>query len=173
MGIFDMLFGKKEQMQQTPTMNPQQQQLLQQLLSGLSGGGFGGGAMGTGMQNLSDILSGSPEAFEKFEAPYKTQFEQSTVPKLAEMFSGMGSGAQGSSAFGQQLGAAGSGLSEQLASLRGGLQQNAMSQLQGMMGQGMGARTFENVYRPGNSGFMGGMGQGLSQGLGMLPFMFM
>lgn len=170
--ILNFLFGQKEKMQQQPTMTGGQSGLLQQLLQGLSGGGTGGGAMGAGMQSLMDILSGSPESMQKFEAPYKRQFNEQTVPGLAERFSAMGSGAQGSSAFGQQLGQAGAGLSETLAALRGQLQQGAMGQLQGMMGQGLGQRSFENIFRPATSGFFGGMAPGIGQGIGQAGGMY-
>lgn len=171
MGFMDFMFGKKEKMMQTPTMTGGQSDLLNQLLGALQGGG--GGLMGQGGQYLSDMLSGSPEAMQKFEAPYMRQFSEKIIPSLSERFSSLGSGSQGSSAFGQQLGAAASGLQEQLASLRGGLQQNALSQLMGMGGMGLGARSFENIFRPETQGMMGGIGQGLGQAAGMLPFLML
>jgi hypothetical protein len=172
MGLGDFMFGQKEKMQQVPTMNPQQMQMLSQLLGGMTGGSMGGGPMGQGMQYLSGLLSGNPETMQKFEAPFMRQFQEQTVPSLAERFSSMGSGAQGSSAFGQQLGQAGAGLSENLASLRGQLQQGAMSQLQGMMGMGMGARPFENIFRPATQGFMGSMAGGIGSAAGQAGGMY-
>ena len=161
--LLEKLFpGKKEKMQQVPSMAPGQMDLLNQLLGGLGGGETGGGPMGAGLSNLQQLLSGDPEAFAKFEAPYQRQFQEQTVPGLAERFSGMGAGAQGSSAFGQQLGQAGAGLSEGLASLRGGLQQGAMGQLASLLGIGMGASPFENIFRPQT----GGMGQAMAPGIG-------
>ena len=172
MGMFDFLFGKKEQMQQAPTMTVGQNDLLMQLLSGLSGGGegAGGGAMGQGMSYLQNLLSGDTSQFEQ---PLMRQFNEQVVPGMAERFSGMGSGAQGSSAFGQQMGQAGAGLMEQLGSLRGGLQQQGLGQLSGLMGQGLGARSFENIFRPETSGFLGGMAPGMGQmgGLGLLKLL--
>jgi hypothetical protein len=41
-----------------------------------------------------------------------------------------------------------------------------MSQLQGMMGMGMGAKPFENVMRPATTGFMGAMAPGIGAALG-------
>jgi len=164
MGLMDFLFGHKASYEQVPTMDPQQQQLLQQLLGGLSGGNPGGGAMGSGMGFLQNLLSGDTS---KFEQPLMSQFYQSTVPKLAEMFSGAGAGAQSSSAFGQQLGAAGANLSEQLGALRGGLQMQGLGSLQGLMEMGMGAKPFETMYKPETQGFMGAMAPGIGQGLGM------
>jgi len=149
--------------EQIQNMNPQQQQLMSQLLSQL------GGAQGSGMEWLQQMLSGDPEAMAAFEAPYKRQFEQETVPGIAERFAGMGSGgAQSSSAFNQTMGQAGSELSQNLAALRGGLQQNAMNSLQGMMGQGYKPQ-FESMYKQPTMGIlpsmMGQFAQGAGQGL--------
>jgi hypothetical protein len=164
MDIMDFLFGHKASYEQVPTMDPQQMQLFQQLLSGLSGGNAGGGAMGSGMGFLQNILSGDTS---KFEAPLMRQFNEQTVPGLAERFSGAGAGAQSSGAFGQQLGAAGAGLSENLGALRGGLQMQALGPLMQMLQTGMGAKPFETMYKPETQGFMGAMAPGIGQGLGM------
>jgi len=158
MALSDFLFGKKEQMQQVPTMDPQQQALLSQLLGGI------GGATGAGLSNLQALLSGDQGAFEAFEAPIKTQFSEEIIPQLAERFSG--AGAQRSSVFQQQLGSAGANLSQQLAALRGQLQQSAMSQLTGLLGTGLGARTQENILRPGTQGLLGGLAGGIGSGIG-------
>ena len=72
-----------------------------------------------------------PEFFNKFEAPLQRQFQEETVPGLANRFASMGSGgAMGSTAFRNQLGREGSNLSTNIAALRGGMQQNAVGQLQ-------------------------------------------
>lgn len=161
---------------QLSTQNPQQQQLFSQLMQGLQG------AQGSGMDWLQGILSGGQSAFDAYEAPYKRQFEQETVPGIAERFAGMGSGgAQSSSAFNQTMGQAGSELTENLAALRGGLQQNALSSLQGMMQQGY-QPTFENIYQQPTQGIIPGMlsqaaagagqGVGMYTGMNMLPNFF-
>lgn len=84
-----------------------------------------------GSSFLQNLLSGSPEATAAFEAPAMRQFQEQIVPGLAERFSGLGAGAQRSSAFSQALGAAGAGLSENLAALRGQLQLGALPQALG------------------------------------------
>ena len=166
--LLEKLFpGKKERMEQAPAMAPGQIDLLSQLTQGLTGSGFGQGPMGAGMQSLSDMLSGKPEAFAQFEAPYKRQFAEETVPQLAELFSGIGAGAQRSSAFPQALGAAGAKLSENLAMLHGGLRQQGLSQLMSMLGMGLGARPFESIFRPATGGMGKAMAPGLGMGLGM------
>jgi hypothetical protein len=165
MALMDFLFGHKGSYEQVPTMNSQQQQLLQQLLGGLTGGNAGNGAMGQGMGFLQNLLSGDTS---KFEAPLMRQFSEQTVPQLAEQFAGMGSGgSQSSSAFGQSLSSAGAGLAEQLAAMRGGLQMQGLNSLQGFMGQGLGAKSFETMYRPESQGFIGAMAPGIGSALGM------
>jgi hypothetical protein len=69
---------------------------------------------------LQDIFSSDPESFKKFAAPYMRQFNEQTIPGLAERFSG--AGAQSSSAFQNALGQAGASLQENLAGLKTGLQ---------------------------------------------------
>ena len=165
MGFMDFMFGKKESMQQVPTMTGGQTDLLNQLLGALQGGGEG--LMGQGGQYLSDMLSGSPEAMQKFEAPYMRQFQEQTVPSVTERFSSLGSGSQGSSAFGQQMGAQAAGLSENLAAQRGQLQQGALSQLLGMGQMGLGAQPFGYFHKQPTQGFMQGMAPGIGAALGM------
>ena len=168
------MFGNKgggsnqgnDEFQKLSTMTGGQEGILQQMMQGMGGGNMGGGPLGAGMQNLSDILSNKPEAFAKFEQPYMTQFQQQTVPGLSERFAGIGSGAQGSSAFGQALGGAGAGLSENLASMRGNLQQNAMSQLMQMMQTGLGSQAFGYGHRTPPKGFLESIMPGLASGAG-------
>ncbi len=144
-------FGKQELFTQS------QQKLMSQLLEGLSG------PSASGLEFIQSILSEEPGAFEAFEAPAKQQFEQETIPMIAERFAGLG--AQSSSGLQQTLGQAGSDLSTQLASLRGGLKQNALSQLQGLMGTGF-QPSFQPTYQPGTPGALGALGTGLSGAAG-------
>ena len=157
MGIFDFLFGKKGQTERLPTMDPQQQQMWNQFLSQM--GSLGPDAFGA----LGQMLSGEEAPWEQAA---KTQFEQEIVPGIAERFSSLGEGAQGSSAFGQQLGQAGAGLAERLAAMRGQERQYGLGLYGQLMGQGLGTRGFENMYRPGTQGFLGGAAQGLFGGFG-------
>ena len=158
----DYMFGKEGGIEQASKFSPQQQQMFEQLMPLLQG------AQGEGMEWLQQILSGDEDAFAKFEAPMKRQFEQETMPGIAERFAGAGShGSLSSSGLNQSMGQAGRELSESLAGLRGGLQQNAMSQLQGLMGQGY-QSTFENMYRQPTTGLVGGMMQGAGQGFGKM-----
>jgi hypothetical protein len=130
---------------------------------------------------LQQILSGSPEAFSAFEAPYKRQFQEETVPGLAERFAGMGTGAGGmsSSGFNQAMAHEAGTLSENLAAMRGQMQQGAVGQALGYAEQPFSnqmsmlqLRPHENYYQqgsPGLMGYLGGMaGQAMGGGLGRL-----
>lgn len=152
----ELIFGKAGKMQAMPTLAPEQQQLFSQLLGGLQG------PMQSGLSNLGQLLSGDTEAYE---APAMRQFQEQIVPGIAERFTGMGAGAQGSSAFGQQLGQAGAGLAENLAMQRAGLQQQGLSQLSGLFGQAM-QPTFQWQQMPGTQGFLNPLLQGIGGGLG-------
>ena len=145
---FSFLFGSQDRINQVPTVTPEVSSALNQLLQ----------------QGLSGIEN--PQAgFNPIAQEARTQFQQQTVPSIAERFSGLG--AQGSSAFGQQLGAAGAGLEQNLASQGAnyGLQnrQGLLQQLQ------LASKPqFENIHTPGSSGLfanlfgLGGLGQPLS-----------
>jgi len=165
MGFFT---GQKEKMQQVPTKTAGQQDLLSQILGNLGQGGLGGQGYEAAIQNLLGILSGSPEAFQAFEAPAKRQFQEETIPNILERFSG--AGARSSSGVQQALGGAGRQLEENLSAQRAGLQQNAVQQLlSNFMGQGqlgLGTQTFENILRPAQPGFLQSLMGGLGQGLG-------
>jgi hypothetical protein len=159
------MFGTPGSFDQISNLTPEQQKMISQLMPQLQQG------QGLGMDWITDMLSNDPEAMAKFEAPYKRQFEQETVPGIAERFAGMGTGgSQSSSAMNQSMGQAGRELSEKLAALKGNLQQSAMGSLQGMMGMGMQPQ-FENVYNQPKTGFLGGLAGGLGQGAGQMAGM--
>lgn len=160
LGAGGSLGGKPGEVQQLTQLTPEQEANFQQLQSML------GGSQELGFDYINQILSGDPEALAKFEAPYKRQFEQETVPKIAEQFAGLGSGGSlSSSGLQQSLGQAGKELSENLAALRGNLQQGALGSLQGMQQQAF-KPTFENLYKQPQAGFGAGLMQGAGQGGG-------
>lgn len=168
--LSNFLFGSSPKMKQVPTMNPQQQQLFSQLMQML--GGQGG--IGQGQQESTDLLrqylDPSSEAVQQFTDPYMQEFNQRTVPGLAERFAGAGAmgGGLSSSGFGQSLSAAGGNLQSQLAALRAGLGQQAAGQLMnqyGNMSQGaLSQRPFGYTYQPGSQGFLGNLAAGYAQG---------
>jgi len=93
---------------------------------------------------------------QALEERYRKQFGESTVPGLAERFTGMGGG-QRSSAFAGSLGRAGTDLESQLAALR---QQAGMQKLQ----QGLTQR-FDTNYMAGDPGVLGGIAGPALKGL--------
>ena len=165
MAFLDFLFGKGEQLQQVPRFTEQQQTALSQLLQGAQQGLPGG------LNFLQSILGQTPEAMKQFEAPAMRQFEEEILPSIAERFTGqLGEGAQRSSAFGQQLGQAGAGLSERLGAQRAGLGSQALQQLMQILGTGL-TPQFETLFRPRQPGFLEEGTRGALQNLPLLMLM--
>lgn len=116
-------------------------------------------------ETLQNSLMGQlgGEGADRFAAPFMRQFQEQTIPKLAERFAGLGAGAQSSSAFQQALGTSAADLSERLASLSGQREQGALSGLQGLLGtptQGLVKKSpawWMQLLQP----LLGGIGQGL------------
>jgi len=125
------LTGGKGKFKQTPNKyNPQQQALYNQL-----------------MQQAQGNLGG--QGFNNIENYAKQQFHSDIIPSLAERFTSLGgSQTRGSSDFIGSLGAAGAGLSSQLAAMRHqyGLD-NQQSALQLLQHGGT-----EQYYEPGTEG---------------------
>lgn len=175
-GLGGLFSGSKDKIKNLDALLPQQKDYLLNILNQLQGQDQGsiGGNYGMANDYLSQILSGSPEAFERFAAPYRTEFEQQTIPRLAERFAGLGGGlgggALGSSGFGQALGGAGAQFQSNLAGLYAQLQQQAAQQAMGqyntLSNLGLGTNAFVMANRPGSLGFGGTSAAGLSQGIG-------
>ncbi len=128
-------------------------------------------------QNWLMSLFNDPEFFKSFEAPLQRQFQEQTIPDLANRFASMGSGgALGSTAFRNQLGREGSNLSTNIGALRGGMQQQAVPQLLGyaqqpfsnlMSLQQQALTPTQNTYTPASSGLLGGILPGLAGAAGI------
>ena len=161
----ESLLGTKGKFLRTPTLSGDQQALMDQLSAGLGGQGL----QQQGLGALSALLGGNQQFLEQLQAPALRQFNEQTIPGLAEQFSGAGSGAQASSAFAQSLGSAGAGLSESLASQRAQLgMQGQQTGLQGLM-QLLGisqAPQFQNAFQPGTQGGLGSLLGGIGKGVG-------
>lgn len=157
------LLGTPGRIQALPNFSKEQQGLLGQLVGGLGGQG---GALGGGLDVLKQLLGGGSGSFQD---QAQRQFQEQTIPGLAERFSGMGAGAQQSSAFGQQLGQAGAGLAENLAAQRSQFQQAGLSQLQSLLGTSL-TSPFSHQLIPGQQGglqkLLGGFGQAAGAGIG-------
>lgn len=136
MNFGEMLFGKKEKMQQFPTLDPQQI-------------GFLGKLLGMSQQGLEDPYAG----FQPIEQRARSQFQQS-IPSLAERFTALSPNAQRSSGFQSALGRAQGGLEESLAAMRSqyGMQNRGQMMQMGQMGL---TPHFENIFRPKTFGLMG------------------
>lgn len=124
---------------------------------------------------LQQYLDPNSEIYSNFEKPYMQQFEQQTLPGIAERYAGgnaMGGGLM-NSGFGQSLGAAGANLQTQLAQMKQQYQRQSINDLlqqyNQLTNQSLGARPFENVYDPGTQGqlgFGGKMLEAAATGLG-------
>lgn len=157
----EFLMGKPGGAEKLPAMSKEQQKLLNMLIGQLQGGGLGQG-FGEATDYWRELMDPSSAASQKFAEPYQREFEQVTVPNLAERFAGMGGSAMGgglsSSGFGQALSGAGANLQSTLAALKGQLGMQASGQLAQQYGQqlgmGLGAKPFGYMYQPGNQGFL-------------------
>ena len=164
--VMDSLKGGDE-MQKVDTMNRGQKKLLKQMTGMLNDGSLGQGHQGA-IDYQRQLMDPNSAAVNQFAQPYIDQFNQQTVPGLAERFAGMGGmgGGLSSSGFGQSLSTAGSNLQTQLAQLKAMLGQQAASSLMGhygnMSGQALSAQPF--AYQQQAPSMMGGVLQGWGQG---------
>lgn len=145
----NFLWGSPEQFGQMSRYSPENQAQFNQVISQLLG-----------------RLGGREFDFAPIEEQARMGFEQKTLPSIAERFTALGAGGGRSSAFGQQLGAAGADLEKSLAAQK---QQYGMQQ-QGLLQNLLGLGQQESFYRPRTPGFLenlavGGL-QGLAGGLG-------
>src|SRR5574338_812065 len=90
------------------TYNKGQRGLIDELVSNVKGMGNQGNInQNPQFQQGQDWLMGlfnDPEFFNSFEAPLQRQFQEETIPNLANRFAGMGSGGSlGSTVFRNQL----------------------------------------------------------------------
>ena len=147
--LSEILFGKEEKREKFDLFTPEQNQYMDFLLQSTKQ------PISTGLSYLQDLLGGGEESFQRMAAPEMRRFQEQVIPELAQRFAS--SDALGSSAFKQSLGAAGAGLSENLAALRENLRMQALQQVPAVAGMGQAGlqRRFENVLRPGTSGLAG------------------
>jgi len=176
-----LMSGDQDSMRQFQTLSPEQKKFLMGEFNQLQQM-QGGGAYGQGMNILQQYLDPQSSIYKNFEKPYMQEFEQRTVPGLAERFSSLGAmgGGLSSSGFGQALGAAGANLQTKLAEMKSGMQRNAISDIFGqynqmanrqtqtpMFGyQQKGANPWQTALAQGGAGLMNAGFQGMSQGWG-------
>lgn len=127
------------------SFNPQQQAIFEQLVASLQG-----------------KLGGELDPARA--APYLRQFEEKTIPGLAEKFAGLGAGSQSSSGFQQALGSSAADLSERLASMQSGEQSNIINQLMQLLG--LSTESLTQQQTPWWQSFLGGAAPALGKALG-------
>lgn len=166
--------GSKDKFKKFGNYNPQQQQLFD-LMGGMFNQGGQQGGLGQAWQQLLEQLQGGDEAYDRFAAPMKREFEEETIPGIAERFAGMGanSGALSSSSFGQSLGAAGAGLHDNLGKLRAALQGQARTDIFSLLQNYLKEQPFSVYGQKGQANPLyqafGGLGNNVMQaGLGGL-----
>lgn len=161
-------FLNKNKMDKVSTQSKAQRQMNQQMMQMLSPNGNLGQGYQQGLDLQRQYMDPSSDAVQQFAQPYINEFNQKTIPGLAERFAGMGAmgGGLSSSGFGQSIGAAGANLQAQLAQLKAGLGQQAaqslMNQYGNMSQMAMNAQPF--AYQQQGPSMTGGMLQGWAQG---------
>lgn len=118
---------------------------------------------------LQSMLDPNSEFFKNFENQQMTQFNEQTLPNIAERFAGGSSGgALSSSGFGQALGGAASGLQSNLAAGKSNMIMQALQQLLGQYNTQaqnvLGAQPFD--LQDQGAGF----GGGFASGMGNIPW---
>lgn len=155
--------GGGSSIKKLPNYNQDQNQLLSQLIAQLTGQGQQG--YGDAMGLLQKYMDPESQENLDFEEPYMRQFNEQTIPGLAERFAG--AGALSSSGFGQSLSAAGGALQSDLASQKRNRMQQSLKDFLGQYNQqsqlGLSAQPFSYVNR--NRGQGGGLMSALGGGL--------
>jgi hypothetical protein len=162
-GFFDFLTGTDPQDYQQTLLAPEQIPLYEQSVNAGLGRGAGG-AFGTSADYYRDLLSNDSEDYNRFAAPEMRQFNEQTIPGLAEQFAGMGSGGLSSSSFRNAAVGAGADLGERLGAIRANLRTQGAQGLFQAGQQGM-QHHLENVHIPGQPGMLQGAASGIGQGL--------
>ncbi len=144
--------GSPEEHERVSTLLPGQQPNFRQLQNAAQGAGAGG-AFGSGADYWYNILNDNPQLMQQFSAPEMRNFQQNTIPGLAEQFAGMGSGGLSSSGFRNASVNAGVDLQERLGALRAQLKQNASQGLMGLGQQALGNYSQDVMTQQGSPGF--------------------
>ena len=135
--IGEWLFGSDAKMKKFDQYSPEQNDFFKQFMSQLQGlGGQGGGAQNA-MGLLQDYLNPESDVYKNFEKPYMQEFEQQTLPGIANRYAGLNAmgGGLSSSGFGQSLGAAGSQLQTNLAGMKSQMQRQSINDILGQYNQ--------------------------------------
>ena len=164
-GASEMLSGTPAQYDQISGLTPEQMR-GQKLLERAGRKRGAGGAFGQSADFYRDILENDPQALQELYAPELRQFNQQTIPDLAEQFAGMGSGALSSSGFRNAAVGAGTDLSERLASMRQQLRFNAAQGLSSIGAQGLQPHSSYQQTNPGTEGFLSNIAPAVGTAVG-------
>ena len=167
-GVSDFIFGSPDKLKKIATGTPQQEALHNNILQQAMGMQQQGGGYNLAQQHYNNLLQPGNEAYNNFAAPYMQQFNEQTLPGIAERFAG--GGALSSSGFGQALGGAASGLQGQLAQLFSQLQGQAAgaqtNQYNQLSQQGLNYQPFAYQQQAGSQGMLAPLLSGLATGVG-------
>lgn len=155
------LFGQSGRFEQLPTLTPQQGKYLRNLMTSTAP------ATGQAQGYYQEMLDPSAEAYQRFAAPARRDFQQTTVPAVAGRFAS--SNVLRSSGFQNRALRAASDLETNIAAQRAQMQAQAAQGLTGIGAMGQAAATtptFQNIYRPPTGGFLGNVLSPLAGGLG-------
>ena len=146
------LFGRPQQLEQFPLLNPQQQNLQGQSIGQIQN------ILGNLQPGINGKFGSSPIAQQAVN-----RFQTQTVPLLAERFQALGgNGTRRSSGLLGSLSGAGADLDQNLAAMEQGNQNQLLQLLLGFAQR----PSYENIHFPGTSGLFGNLSQGFGQGLG-------
>ncbi len=165
-GAKDFLTGYPAEYEQISNLTPDQMRNQKQLQQAGRARGAGG-AFGDSADFYRDILSNDPGALQSLYAPELRQFNEQTIPDLAEQFAGMGSGGGlSSSGFRNAAVGAGTDLSERLAAMRQNLRFNAAQGLSGIGSQGLQPHSQYQQTNPGSEGFLSSVAPSIGGAIG-------
>ena len=157
--------GTQDRVKQMNTRTPGQMRTIEDIAGG--GGMLNDPTYQAGSNYLRQMMDMSPEMFQQFSAPYMRQFQEETLPGIAERFAGVGG--LSSSGMTQSMGQAGAGLMEKLAAMKGnmGMQaaQTGLGYAQAPYQQQLEAANispYDNIYMRGQPG----IAQYAAQGFG-------
>lgn len=160
----NFLFGEDASNEKLSNFTPEQEQLFSQFIQQLIGGGAGGqGSLQNVLKQLQAMSDPNSQEYQDFEAPYLQEFQQETLPGIAERFAG--AGALSSSGFGQALGGAASKYKSNLQGQKFGMMQNALQQLLNQSQFALNTQPFSYQQNPASPGFISQAGGGIIKGL--------
>ncbi len=166
-GFNDWLMGTPDKLKKIPTGTQEQLGLHNNLLQQAMGMSQAGGGYNQAQQYYNSLLHPGNDAFNNFAAPFMNQFQEQTLPGIAERFAG--AGALSSSGFGQALGGAGAGLQSQLAQLFAQMQSQAAgaqtNQYNQLATTGLNYQPFAYQQQEGSQGALGPLAMGLGTAL--------